>query len=146
MNITENGTEMTVYMQYADWQDSDWSPNEINVSNDSVDFDSKKRMYMSLTPNLDTDQYYTPNLLGGAIEYDVDLSSVMCGCVSSVSVVGMPLLDNWKDPFHYCDANRMGDPTGYLCPEFDIMQANRHAFHAAAHSCDSPVDGIYSNC
>jgi hypothetical protein len=103
-------------------------------------------MYLSLSPTLDTSKYYSPNLLGGAIEYDVDLSDVSCGCVSSVSVVGMPAVDNWRDPFQYCNANRLNDPRGHLCPEFDIMQANRHAFMAEAHRCDAAVDGVYRNC
>jgi len=64
-----------------------------------VDFALDKRMYLSYSSTLETSQYYSPNLLGGAIEYDVDLSNVSCGCVSSVSVVGMPALGNWRDPF-----------------------------------------------
>ena len=55
----------------------------------------------------------------------------------------MPAIDNTEDPFQYCDANRVG---GHWCPEFDIQEANRHAFHATAHKCDDPVEGVYSNC
>ena len=32
------------------------------------------RAYLSNTQMFDKDQYYTPNLLGGSLEYDVDLS------------------------------------------------------------------------
>jgi len=111
-----------------------------------VDFALDKRMYLSLSPTLDTSKFYSPNLLGGALEYDVDLSNVSCGCVSSVSVVGMPAVDNWRDPFQYCNANRLNDPRGHLCPEFDIMQANGYAFQSEAHRCEAPVDGVYSRC
>lgn len=103
-------------------------------------------MYLSLSPSLDTSKFYSPNLLGGALEYDVDLSNVSCGCVSAVSVVGMPAVDNWRDPFQYCNANRLNDPRGHLCPEFDIMQANGYAFQSEAHRCEAPVDGVYSRC
>ena len=56
----------------------------------------------------------------------------------------MPAVDNYSDPFKYCDANMVG---GHWCPEFDIMEANRHAFHVTAHKCDEPnPNGVYSNC
>jgi len=104
-------------------------------------------MFLSVSPTLDTSKYYSPNLLGGSVEYDVDLSDVSCGCVSQVAIIGMPAIDNWLDPFQYCDANKHGGPGGsHLCPEFDIMQANRHTFQSAAHPCTADSNGVYQNC
>jgi hypothetical protein len=101
-------------------------------------------MYLSESQSIDTSAYYTPNLLGGIFEYDADLSSVSCGCVSAIYTVLMPTLDaHATDPFKYCDANKVG---GHWCPEFDIQEANRHAFHATSHKCDAPINGLYSNC
>lgn len=152
LTITENGAEKTLFVQYPEWTPTD----DITVAGNAVDFaatsgdgtkfEYSKRLYLSESPTLDTAQYYRPNLLGGAIEYDVDLSDVGCGCVSSLSAVRMPVMDNWRDAFHYCDANQMNEPRSHLCPEFDFMQANRHSFHSAAHKCDAPQNGVYTRC
>ena len=72
-------------------------------------------------------------------------SNVGCGCVTALYTVLMPALDQGiTDPFKYCDANQVG---GYWCPEFDIMEANKFAFHVTGHKCDAPTsDGVYHNC
>jgi len=101
-------------------------------------------MYLSTVDSLDTDKFFKPNLLGGVLEYDVDLSQVGCGCNSALYAVLMPAVDNNDDDFRYCDANKVG---GHWCPEFDIMEANKYAFHVTGHKCDAPdASGIYYNC
>ena len=132
----ENDQEITLYVQYPFWADA-------TTSGASLSYDYNNRMYLSTSPTLDTNSYYKPNLLGGSMEYDVDLSMVSCGCVSALYTILMPAIDNTTDPFKYCDANQVG---GHWCPEFDIQEANRHAFHATAHECDAPSNGLYSNC
>jgi len=82
-------------------------------------------------------------MLGGSLEYDVDLSSVGCGCITAVYSVLMPAVDNPSD-FGYCDANKVDDS---WCPEFDIMEANKYAFRATGHTCDAPdASGKYHQC
>ena len=82
-------------------------------------------------------------MLGGIMEYDVDLSKVGCGCISALYGVLMPGVDNSRDEFQYCDANKVG---GHWCPEFDIMEANKYAFHVTGHKCDEPSGNVYNNC
>lgn len=83
-------------------------------------------------------------MLGGSLEYDVDLSAVECGCVTALYTILMPAVDNEDDIFGYCDANQVD---GHWCPEFDIMEANKYAYRATGHTCDAPDDrGVYSNC
>ena len=83
------------------------------------------------------------------MEYDVDLSTVSCGCNAALYVIGMPGVGSDGQPFessdgmHYCDAAAVG---GNLCPEFDIMEANQYAYRATSHSCNDPVNGYYSWC
>lgn len=110
------------------------------------------RGYISETPELDESnpQYFTPNLLGGSIEYDVDLSHHECGCIAAFYLVSMPGKHEdgsiWMDTdgWGYCDANKVD---GNNCPEFDIMEANKYAWATTPHKCDSPTDkGFYQNC
>jgi len=101
-------------------------------------------MYLSEVPDLDTERYFKPNLLGGSMEYDVDLSDVGCGCISALYTILMPAANNFTDPFKYCDAANVD---GHSCPEFDIMEANKHAFHVTSHKCNPPnSDGAYGWC
>jgi len=84
------------------------------------------------------------------MEYDVDLSQVTCGCNAALYTVLMPGVGSDGLPFpsddgmHYCDANEV---TGNFCPEFDIMEANVHAYRAVEHACPAPnSNGYYASC
>lgn len=48
------------------------------------------RAYLSNTQVFDKDELFTPNLLGGSMEYDVDLSQAGCNCVAAVYMIAMP--------------------------------------------------------
>jgi hypothetical protein len=99
----------------------------------------------SLSPS----NFYKPNLLGGSVEFDVDLSLANCGCIAAFYLVGAPGKDQngnyWNtDGYYYCDGNQVG---GNYCPEFDIMEANQWAVQTTPHSCSSPsASGFYSSC
>lgn len=83
-------------------------------------------------------------MLGGSLEYDVNLSEVGCGCVTALYTILMPAVDYADDDFGYCDANNVD---GHWCPEFDIMEANMYSYRATGHTCDTPnADGVYDNC
>ena len=82
---------------------------------------------------------YRPNLLGGSVEWDIDLSNVGCGCNAAIYMVlmpgkntnGVPNPGEWGN--YYCDANDVG---GQWCPEMDMMEANNLAWHTTPHRCD----------
>ena len=132
-----DGVSTTLYVHHPDWSSA-------TTSQSTLSYDYNNRMYLSTVESLDPSQYFKPNMLGGVMEYDVDLSQVGCGCISALYTVLMPAVDNFEDPFKYCDANQVG---GFWCPEFDIMEANRHAFHVTGHKCDPPnPNGVYSSC
>jgi len=108
------------------------------------------RTYFSTSETWDPNTYFKPNLLGGSMEYDVNLSEVTCGCNAALYLVGMPGVGSDGMPFvsgdgmHYCDANRVD---GNYCPEFDIMEANNIAYRAIEHVCDAPDEnGFYDSC
>mmetsp|Transcript_17525 Transcript_17525/g.22210 ORF Transcript_17525/g.22210 Transcript_17525/m.22210 type:complete len:102 (-) Transcript_17525:593-898(-) len=71
------------------------------------------RGYISTTSSLNKSKpsYFKPNLLGGSVEWDVDLSEHECGCIAAFYLVSMPGVDQngdlWMttDGWGYCDAN-----------------------------------------
>lgn len=96
-------------------------------SNTHFEMGHNGRAYLTESEDWDPNAYFRPNLLGGSMEYDVDLSRVSCGCNAALYMIGMPGVSADGSPFestdgmHYCDANEIG---GNFCPEFDIMEAN----------------------
>ena len=110
------------------------------------------RGYISTTPTLDktNPSYFKPDLLGGSVEWDVDLSEHECGCIAAFYLVSMPGRDEagdlWMktDSWGYCDANHVA---GNFCPEFDLMEANKHSFATTPHACNAPdKNGFYHDC
>ena len=141
LNIKENGNDKTLYIIGPKW----YTPKGGNT----MDIPYGGRSYLSPS-NENQGVFYSPNLLGGTIEYDVDLSQSGCSCNAALYLISMPAKDQsgtvipGKGGDYYCDANMVG---GNWCPEFDIMEANTHAWHTTPHKCDDPNDkGHYSNC
>lgn len=108
------------------------------------------RAYMTTSDKLGPDNFYQPNLLNGSLEYDIDLSQAGCSCNVVVYLLHMPGIDKdgniWptdgKD--YYCDAKGVG---GEMCPDHDVMEANKWAFQATPHTCEDPDNkGHFSKC
>jgi hypothetical protein len=145
LKVQIDGVETTLYVAYPKW----WSEATTDGEKE-LTFDYNNRMYLATSREedpevMDPTKYFKPNMLGGSFEYDVDLSQVGCGCVTALYTILMPSVDNDNDdPWKYCDAAGVG---GYLCPEFDIMEANKYAFYTTAHKCNEPdADGNYDWC
>ena len=83
----------TLYVQYPEY----WSAADTNGS--EVGFHWNNRMYLSNSPTLDTSDYFKPNLLGGSIEFDVNLDESGCGCLTALYAIVMPASQNTSDPF-----------------------------------------------
>jgi len=64
INVTEDGVAKTLYIATHD-----------GISGGSgLGIPHNTRGYLSNTPQSGAENFYTPNLLGGSVEYDVDLS------------------------------------------------------------------------
>lgn len=117
VQVTVDGKQKTLYMAI--------NSNKSGGSNIVIPFGG--RGYLSESASLDPNHFFKPNLLGGSVEYDVDLSTRNCGCIAALYLVGMPGKNSggqlWNtDGYYYCDGNQVG---GNYCPEFDIMEANQ---------------------
>ena len=93
-----------------------------------------ERGYIINDPIFDTKKpnFFMPNLLGGSVEFTVDMSEHECGCMNNFYAVKMPAHGpNGKprptDGYYYCDANA-GKSSGEFCPEFDFMEGNKFGF------------------
>lgn len=101
------------------------------------------------SPQIDPNQFYSPSLLGGSVEYDVDLTESNCGCVAAFYLTTSPGRDAsgnfWNtDGYYYCDDHAV---TGNYCPGFDLMEADQWVFVTNPHSCDPPTEeGFYTKC
>lgn len=139
VQITENGVSKTVYVASGSY----------SSGGNRVTIPYNNRAILTTSPNLDPSTFYRPNLLGGSVEYDVDLSQSNCGCIAAFYLVGAPGKDRngnyWNtDGYYYCDANQVG---GNYCPEYDIMEANMFVSQTTVHACDAPDwKGFYNNC
>jgi len=67
--------------------------------------------------------FFKPNLLGGSVQFEIDLSKHECGCMSTLYLVGMPaktrygFFNNKIDDYFYCSAKKKEA----YCPEMDLM-------------------------
>ncbi len=81
-------------------------------------------------------------LSGKTLSYNLDLSQVPCHCNAAMYFSSMPAPENSEYLDWYCDANCGGNQ---CCPEFDVLEANKHTVQTTLHYCD--FDGTwYDNC
>ena len=72
------------------------------------------------------DEMYKPNLRGGAVEFNVNLSSVSCGCVAGVYAVA-------QNATYNTDVDITREPP---IASIDIMQASIGGFGVSANPCE----------
>jgi len=116
---------------------------DVEVDNKDLSFKGPSNLlFFSESPTLDKNAYFKPDLLGGFMQYEVDLSKVGCNCVTQVLGLAMPAVDETADEFGYCTAH-----SSEKCPQQNIMVANKYGFKANTRSCEAPnADGIFEEC
>ena len=143
IEITVDGKKTTKYIA-SDWCHSNGSEFTCNMNN---------RGFIIDTPAFDltSPSFFRPNLLGGSVEWDTDMSEHECGCFNTFYTVKMPATSNdgslWNtDGYFYCDAN-VGKWGGAFCPEFDLMEGSKYGFATTPHKCNTPnAQGHYDWC
>jgi hypothetical protein len=80
--IAVDGSPFAAQYVTLDWMNisNEQSGSRVNIGNNSS-------LMLSEYASSALLQTFTPNLLGGAIEFQVDLSSMGCGCVASAYAV-----------------------------------------------------------
>ena len=88
--------------------------------------------------------YFTPNLLGGSVTFEIDTNQMGCGCIGQVSLVAKPVMET--DCYFGCDA-RGHSGTGTKCPEFTLFEGNKYGFKTTPHTCSEPTArGLFQQC
>lgn len=57
---------------------------------DTMYMHDRDRAYLSWAPEPEPYSYFKPNLLGGYMSYDIDLSEMPCGCITALYQTMMP--------------------------------------------------------
>ena len=142
LTIQENGLNKTVYIV----GNTDYEPK----GGDRIVMEHNTGYQLTRSDYYGPDNFYGVNLLGGSIEYDVDLSQSGCSCNAAFTLVYLPAKDEKGNPSagpfgtYYCDANNINNQ---WCPEFDIMEANTYAWRTTPHKCDPPnSNDHFYNC
>lgn len=144
LEISVDGKPKTVYIASPDWFEGGSSAGA-----DALDIPWGGRVYLAEAPNVDPEAIFKPKLLGGYLEYTVDLSATTCGCVAALYTSLLPGrtpsgdYEPSGDGLYYCDASAVD---GNYCPEFDVMEANQWSWRSTAHACTNPTNGHYESC
>lgn len=80
---------------------------------------------------------YTPYLRGGAVQFDVDVSQLGCGCVTGVYAVKAS---------SYCTNEENITTDRPMCKSIDLMEANPFGFHTQVNPCSNGTCDALSQC
>jgi len=137
---TVGSTATTGYLIQAGGAGS-WGP--VSASGSSITVGKGPRFYIANNcyTAFSNSVFRTFKLLGGSIQFTVDLSEVGCGLNAAFYLVSLPAAGAGSNGDYYCDANCVG---GSCCSEMDLFEANRHAIQITAHQCTGGTSGCDS--
>ena len=104
-----------------------WTTAEISNENKSVRIGNNNSLVFRNNADNALSSVFKPTLMGGAIEYTVDLSSNDCGCVTGLYAVEMTNQCNPETPTEF-DSSQQAAGEAPKCAGIDIMQANKYGF------------------
>ena len=76
LDVLVNGETKTMYVgaQYED---------KVMTNSSTLEVGYLQQAYLFETNDLQPENFFKPNLLGGTVEWDVDLSKTTCNCVNA---------------------------------------------------------------
>ena len=87
---------------------TEWSDMSVDEGQNEMTMNGKDRAYLSWSETPEPHSYFKPNLVGGYMSYDVDISNVPCGCVTALYQTLMPARtengDLFERAYWYCGA------------------------------------------
>lgn len=70
--------------------ETNWSSIDVSEDKRTIMIFDKDTARISTSEDPDPFAYFTPNLLGGYMTYDVNMAEVPCGCISSLFSTLLP--------------------------------------------------------
>ena len=87
INIKVDGKSMDLFLHQTKWSDFNIYDG---VNGTEFEYNDRDRGYISTSEQPEPYSYFRPNLLGGYVTYDVDLSEMPCGCITALYSTYMP--------------------------------------------------------
>ncbi len=88
--ITVNGVQKTYHTVYSSWVHPSVHDSYVSITQNGRLYYSSESDFLKQTP----ESLFAPKLLGGSISYDVDMSTVTCGCIAAIYLVGAPAINS----------------------------------------------------
>jgi len=121
----------------------DWCAGAISIENNGFTMRGNSRLYFAnrCENGWVGDMYAQIPLNNKHFAYQLNLANVPCHCNAAAYFVKMPG-NNAGDGDYYCDAN-LGN--NIWCPEYDIMEGNKHTLACTLHTCNGG-NGYWDSC
>lgn len=121
----------------AGWVTEHYKLTEPEVTNGALRVQGDSRVYLVqdyLQTQWENHKYMRLDLRRDPLAFELDLSSVPCGCLACVYMVKMA--DPTADGSSYCDMAENTRPglNGEECIEMDVLEANNWAMQTAVHT------------
>lgn len=129
--INENGNDYSKYLTTKSW-----SSAKVKESGKCVEIEGNNSLFLRNEESFDDEAIFKTYLLGGAIEYDVDISETKSSCVAGMYMVH-------TDDGMCGEVDQYGRP---MCQSIDAMQANLFGFESKAHPCGNGTCDAISKC
>merc|ERR1712142_529002 len=120
----------------------DWAAGAVETHDNGFTLHGNSRLYFAnrAEDGWSPDMYWQTPLNNKHFAYTLDMSNVGCHCNAAAYFINMGFQNNNDD--YYCDAQ---GPNGVWCPEYDVMEGNKHTIACTLHTCNGG-NGNWNGC